>query len=88
MPHKHNARSSPPHFEDIVHGAETGRNTKPGRGDSLPLWIAATALECWQITGPGGQSRYAEAAIRRRHRRGLDFLFWNGTSRHRGLRAA
>jgi hypothetical protein len=33
------------------------------RRGSLTLWIEDTALQRWQTCGPGGQSRYADAAI-------------------------
>jgi hypothetical protein len=33
------------------------------RRGSLTLWIEDSALENWQTRGPGGQARYADAAI-------------------------
>jgi len=33
------------------------------RRSSLTLWIEDAAAKCWQSCGPGGQARYADAAV-------------------------
>jgi len=64
MPHKHNAdrRHHIPKMAFKVRNwpqYEAGRR----RRGSLTLWIENDALEQWQTYGPGGQARYADAAI-------------------------
>jgi Transposase DDE domain len=64
MPHKHNAdrRHHIPKMSFKVRNWPAYEAGLRRRG-SLTLWIEDAALECWQTIGPGGQARYANAAI-------------------------
>src|SRR5277367_6675224 len=64
MPHKHNAdrRHHIPKMSFKVHNWPAYEAGLRRRG-SLTLWIEDSALENWQTCGPGGQARYANAAI-------------------------
>ena len=64
MPHKHNAdrRHRIPKMAFKVQNWPEYEAGLRRRG-SLTLWIEDAALEGWQSTGPGGQARYADAAI-------------------------
>jgi hypothetical protein len=64
MPHKHNddRRDDIPKMAFKV---KTWPEYEAGlrRRGSLTLWIEDAALEHWQTVGPGGESRYSDAAI-------------------------
>lgn len=64
MPHKHNADRRH-HIPKMAFKVQNWPAYEAGlrwRG-SLTLWIEDSALESWQSCGPGGQARYADAAI-------------------------
>jgi transposase len=64
MPHKHNADRRH-HIPKMAFKVENWPEYEAGlrRRGSLTLWIEEAALESWQTVGPGGQARYADAAI-------------------------
>jgi transposase len=64
MPHKHNAARRH-HIPKMAFKIENWPAYEAGlrRRGSLTLWIEDGALENWQTCGPGGQARYADAAI-------------------------
>ena len=64
MPHKHNADRRH-HIPKLAFKVENWPEYEAGlrlRGN-LTLWIEDGALDRWQTLGPGGQARYADAAI-------------------------
>jgi hypothetical protein len=64
MPHKHNADRRH-HIPKMAFKVENWPEYEAGlrRRGSLTLWIEDGALDHWQTLGPGGQARYADAAI-------------------------
>ena len=64
MPHKHNAdrRHHIPKMSFKVQNWLAYEAGLRQRG-SLTLWIEDAALECWQTSGPSGQTRFKDAAI-------------------------
>jgi hypothetical protein len=64
MPHKHNADRCH-HIPKMAFKVENWPEYEAGsrRRGSLTLWIEDGALDHWQTLGPGGQARYADAAI-------------------------
>jgi transposase len=64
MPHKHNADRRH-HIPKMAFKVQNWPAYEAGlrRRGSLTLWIEDSALENWQTCGPGGQARYADAAI-------------------------
>jgi hypothetical protein len=64
MPHKHNADRRH-HIPKMAFKVENWPEYEAGlrRRGSLTLWIEDGALNHWQTLGPGGQARYADAAI-------------------------
>ena len=65
MPHKHNADRRH-HIPKMSFKVQNWPEYEAGlrRRGSLTLWIEDVVLECWQTTGPGGQARYSDAAVR------------------------
>ena len=64
MPHKYNADRRH-HIPKMAFKVQNWAAYEAGlrRRGSLTLWIEDSALENWQTCGPGGQARYADAAI-------------------------
>ena len=64
MPHKHNADRRH-HIPKMAFKVENWPEYEAGlrRRGSVTLWIDDGALDHWQTLGPGGQARYADAAI-------------------------
>ena len=64
MPHKHNADRRH-HIPKMAFKVQNWPAYEAGlrRRGSLTLWIEDAALGDWQITGPGRQARYTDAAI-------------------------
>jgi neutral amino acid transport system ATP-binding protein len=64
MLHKHNADRRH-HIPKMAFKIKNWPEYEAGlrRRGSLPLWIEDGALDHWQTLGPGGQARYADAAI-------------------------
>ena len=65
MPHKHNADRRR-HIPKMPFKVQIWPEYEAGlrRRGSLTLWIEDAALADWQSTGPGGQARYTDAAIK------------------------
>ena len=65
MPHKHNAARRH-HIPKMSFKVQNWPEYEAGlrRRGSLTLWIEDVVLECWQTSGPGGQARYSDAAVR------------------------
>jgi hypothetical protein len=64
MPHKHNTDRRH-HIPKMSFKVQNWPEYEAGlrRRGSLTLWIEDVALDHWQSCGPGGQARYADAAI-------------------------
>jgi hypothetical protein len=64
MPYKHNADRRH-HIPKMSFKVQNWPEYEAGlrRRGSLTLWIEDVALDHWQSCGPGGQARYADAAI-------------------------
>jgi hypothetical protein len=64
MPHKHNDDRRH-HIPKMTFKVQNWPAYEAGlrRRGSLTLWIEDSALARWQSCGPGGQARYADAAI-------------------------
>jgi hypothetical protein len=64
MPHKHNADRRH-HIPKMAFKVQNWPAYEAGlrRRGSLTLWIEDSVVESWQTRGPGGQARYADAAI-------------------------
>jgi hypothetical protein len=64
MPHKHNPDRRH-HIPKMAFKVQNWPAYEAGlrRRGSLSLWIEDSAVENWQTRGPGGQARYADAAI-------------------------